>query len=140
MTAAIVGTIAKPTPRKPHPDQLIDWRWTAFAVLIASVILLVWLGKQQKTGRWNFPVAAVASGVVAAAVWACMMPGSPISPYLHSEHAQVLAPLFIAVAGVAAAALSASLLVSPTRQRDTGAAQPQRQTVPCLGRVDNPRP
>lgn len=131
LTAAIVGTIAKPTPKNPHPDQLTYWRWTAFAVLIASVILLVWLGKQQKTTRWNFPLAAVTSGVVAAGVWACMMPGSPISPYLHSEHAQVLVPLFIAVAGVVAAALSASLLVSPTRERDTGAAQTATAETPA---------
>jgi hypothetical protein len=123
LTAVIVGAIASPTPNRPHPDQLIAWRWTAFGVLIASVILLVWFGKQQKTGRWSFPLAAVTSGVVAAVVWACMMPASPISPYLHSEHAQVLVPLFIAVAGVVAAALSASLLVSPTRQRGGGAAQ-----------------
>jgi hypothetical protein len=123
LTAAIAGAIAKPSAKNRHPDQLIGWRWTAFAVLIASVILLVWLGKQQKTGRWNLPIAAITSGVVAAAVWACMMPGSPISPYLHSEHAQVLVPLFIAVVGVVAAALSASLLVSPTRQRGGDAAR-----------------
>ena len=112
LTAAIVAAVAKPTPRDPHPDQLIWWRWAAFAVLIASVILVVWFGKRQKTGRWRFPLAAITSGVVAAAVWGCMMPGSPVGPYLHSEHAQVLVPLFIALGGVVAAALSASVLVS----------------------------
>lgn len=112
LTAAIVAAVAKPTPRHPHPDQLIGWRWAAFAVLIASVVLLVWFGKQQKTDTWKFPAAAVTSGVVAAAVWACMMPGSPLGPYLHSQHAQVLVPLFIAVGGVVAATLSASLLIS----------------------------
>jgi hypothetical protein len=71
----------------------------------------------------GFPVAAITSGVVAAAVWACMMPGSPIGPYLRSEHAQVLVPLFIAVGGVVAATISASLLVSCTRPDDTGAAK-----------------
>jgi hypothetical protein len=114
LTAAIVAAVAKPTRANPHPDQLVGWRWAAFAILIASVVLLVWFGTQQKSPEhaWTFPVAAVLAGVVAAAVWACMMPGSPISPYLHSEHAKVLVPLFIAVGGVVAAALSASILVS----------------------------
>jgi hypothetical protein len=115
LTAAIVAAVGKPTPRDPHPDQLIWWRWAAFAVLIASVILVVWFGKRQKTRNWGFPAAAITSGVVAAAAWACMMPGSPVGPYLHSEHAQVLVPLFIAVGGVVAATLSASLLVSTQR-------------------------
>jgi hypothetical protein len=125
LTAAIVAAIAKPTPKNPHPDQLIYWRWAAFAVLIASVVLLVWFGKQQKssTHSWRFPIAAVVSGVVAAAVWACMMPGSPIGPYLHSEHAQVLVPLFIAVGGVVVAALSASVLVSAPSAPAAGTAQ-----------------
>lgn len=125
LTAAIVAAIAKPTPTDPHPDQLIWWRWAAFAVLIASVILLVWFGKQQKTDTWAFPAPAITSGVVAAVAWACMMPGSPIDPYLHSKHAQVLVPLFIAVGGVVAAALSASLLISAARAPAPDVAQPE---------------
>ena len=66
LTAAIVGAVAQPTPANPHPDQLSGWRWAAFAVLVASVILVVWFGKSQKTKTWDFPYAAVIAGVVSA--------------------------------------------------------------------------
>jgi Na+-translocating ferredoxin:NAD+ oxidoreductase RnfD subunit len=114
LTAAIVGSVAKPTVKNPHPDQLSGWRWAAFAVLIGSVILLVWFGKRQKTDTWNFPVAAVVAGVVCAGLWAFIMPGSPLVPYL-GKTADTLVPLFVAVVGVVVAAGTASLLVSPKK-------------------------
>jgi hypothetical protein len=112
LTAAIVGAVAKPTTASPNPDQLAGWRWAAFAVLIASVILLVWFGKRQKTGTWDFPVAAVCAGVVSAVLWAFLMPGSPLVPYL-SETANTLVPLFVAVGGTVVAAGTATILVAP---------------------------
>jgi hypothetical protein len=114
LTAAIVGAVAKPTKSNPNPDQLSDWRWAAFAVLIASVILLVWFGKRQKTNTWTFPVAAVIAGVVSAVLWAFLMPGSPLVPYLDKT-ANTLVPLFVAVGGVVVAAGTASILVSPKK-------------------------
>jgi hypothetical protein len=92
---------------------LSDWRWAAFGVLIASVVLLVWFGKHQKTRTWKFPKAAVAAGAVSAGLWAFLMPGSPLVPYL-GKTANTLVPLFVAVGGVVLAAGTASVLISPT--------------------------
>lgn len=114
LTAAIVGAVAKPTKKNPAPDQLSGWRWAAFAVLVASVILMVWWGKRQKTGTWSFPIAAVSAGLLSAVFWALLMPGSPLVPYLHSKHAKEFLPLFIAVIGAVVAYGTASLLTTPS--------------------------
>lgn len=111
LVAAIVGAVAKPTKTNPNPDQLSQWRWAAFAVLVGSVILLVWFGTHQKTGKWNFPLAAVFAGTISAALWAFLMPGSPLVPYL-GKTANTLVPLFVAVGGVVVVAGTASILVS----------------------------
>ena len=115
LTAAIVGAVAKPTSADPTPDQLSGWRWAAFAVLIASVILVVWWGKYQKTKTWTFPWVAAVAAVASAIAWAFLMPGSPLVPYIHGETASTLIPLFLAVVGVVVAAGTAALLVMPPR-------------------------
>ena len=117
LTAALVGAVGKPTTKNPHPDQLAGWRWAAFALLVASVILVVWAGKAQKSGTWNFPLVAVTAGVLSAVAWAFLMPASPLVPYLHSRHAATLVPLFVAVGGTVAAAITAALLASKPRHR-----------------------
>lgn len=111
-TAAIVGAVAKPTKAKPNPDQLAVWRWLAFALLIGSVIALVWTGKAVKSNSWAFPVLPVVAGVLAAALWAFITPGSPLVPYLHTKTATTLLPLAFAIAGVAVAAVTAALLTT----------------------------
>jgi hypothetical protein len=115
LTAALVGAVAKATPKNPHPDQLAGWRWAAFALLVASVISVTWAGKAQKSGTWNFPLVAVTAGVLSAVAWAFLMPGSPLVPYLHSRHATTLVPLFVAVGGAVVAAITAALLASAPR-------------------------
>jgi hypothetical protein len=115
LTAALVGAVSKPTTKNPHPDQLAGWRWTAFTLLVASVILVVWAGKAQKSGTWNFPLVAASAGVLSAIAWAFLMPGSPLVPYLHSNHATTLVPLFVAVGGTVVAAVTAALLTSKPR-------------------------
>jgi hypothetical protein len=115
LTAAIVGAIAKPSKKNPSPDQLAGWRWAAFALLVGSVILLVWWGKQQKTGTWTFPLIPVVAGVVSAVFWAFLMPGSPLVPYLHSKHAKEFLPLFMALGGTVVAVGAAALLTTPKR-------------------------
>jgi hypothetical protein len=117
LTAALVGAVGKPTAKNPHPDQLAGWRWAAFALLVGSVILVVWAGKAQKSGTWNFPLIAVTAGVLSAIAWAFLMPGSPLVPYLHSKHATTLVPLFAAVGGAVVAAITAALLTSKPRHR-----------------------
>jgi hypothetical protein len=111
LTAAIVAAVAQPTKSNPHPDQLSGWRWAAFVLLMASVVLLVWFGKRQKTDTWKFPLVAVVAGTVSATGWAFLMPGSPLVPYL-SKTANTLVPLFFGVGGVVVAAGTASLLIS----------------------------
>jgi hypothetical protein len=110
LTAAIVGAVAKPTSKKPNPDELAGWRWAAFVVLIASVIVMVWVGKKQKSGSWGFPYVTVAAAVLTAAAWAFLMPGSPLVPYLDSKNANTFVPLFVAIGGVVVAAFTAALL------------------------------
>jgi hypothetical protein len=117
LTAALVGAVARPTKKNPHPDQLAGWRWAAFVLLVLSVIAMVWAGKVQKTGSWKFPVVAVAAGVVTSVAWAFLMPGSPLVPYLHSKHATTLVPLFVAVGGTVVAAVTAALLTMAPRSR-----------------------
>ena len=47
LTAALVGAVSKPTTKNPHPDQLAGWRWAAFVLLVASVILVVWQERRR---------------------------------------------------------------------------------------------
>jgi hypothetical protein len=117
LTAAIVGAVAKPTKEHPHPDQLAGWRWAAFVLLIASVIVMVWVGKQQKSGTWTFPAIAVTAGVLVAVAWAFLTPGSPLIPYLHGKNATTLVPLFVAVIGTVVAAFTGALLTTKPRGR-----------------------
>lgn len=116
-TAAIVGSVAKPTTQKPNPDQLAGWRWLAFGLLIGSVILLVWAGKAVKSKSWKVPVLPIFAGGAAATFWAFLTPGSPLVPYLHSKHATTLVPLAFALAGVAVATFTAALLTTEPRRR-----------------------
>jgi hypothetical protein len=119
LTAAIVGAVATPTKTHPHPDQLAGWRWAAFALLVASVILVVWFGKRQKTGGWRFPFIPVLAGVLAAVAWAFLMPGSPLVPYLHSKTATTLVPLFVVLGGTVVATGTAALLTTPKKELET---------------------
>jgi hypothetical protein len=111
VTAVIVGAVAKPSKAVPNPDQLPSWRWLAFAILIVATVVLVWEGKRRKTqnGPGPFPWLEVTGAVMAATGWAFTLPGSPLIPYLHGT-AQVLTPLVVAFAAVAATAMTASAL------------------------------
>ena len=69
--------------------------------------------QERPTRDRLFSNAAVIAGVLSALAWAFLMPGSPLVPYLHSQTASELVPLFIAVAGVVVASGTAALLVYP---------------------------
>jgi hypothetical protein len=114
VTAAIVGAIAKPSKAVPNPDQLANWRWLAFAILIVATPILIWEGKRRKSqAKGNpFPLLEVTGAVIAATGWAFALPGSPLIPYLHGT-SQTLAPLIVAFAAVAATAMTASALQAP---------------------------
>src|SRR5215467_8965378 len=60
VTAAIVGAVAKPTKVVPNPDQLANWRWLTFAILIVATVVLIWEGKRRKSQDARFPVLEVA--------------------------------------------------------------------------------
>jgi MFS family permease len=114
VTAAIVGAVGTPSKAVPNPDQLAGWRWLAFAILIVATVILIWEGKRRKSQAQDnpFPLLEVTGAVVAATGWAFALPGSPLIPYLHGT-SQVLAPLIIAFAAVAATAMTASALQAP---------------------------
>jgi hypothetical protein len=114
VTAAIVGAVGTPSKAVPNPDQLAIWRWLAFAILIVATVILIWEGKRRKSQAQGnpFPLLEVTGAVVAATGWAFALPGSPLIPYLHGT-SQVLTPLIVAFAAVAATAMTASALQAP---------------------------
>jgi hypothetical protein len=112
VTAAIVGAVAKPSKAVPNPDQLANWRWAAFAILIVATVILVWEGKRRKSASGAFPWLEATGAVMAATGWAFALPGSPLIPYLRGA-SQILMPLIIAFAAVAATAMTASALQAP---------------------------
>jgi hypothetical protein len=116
ITAAIVGLVAKPTTKNPRPDELVGWRWAAFVLLIASVVVMVWVGKALKSGSWGFPFVTVSAGGLSATAWAFLMPGSPLEPYLDSRTSKALVPLFVAFVGVVVAAVTAALLTTDPKK------------------------
>jgi uncharacterized membrane protein len=109
LTAALVGA-STPT------DQLASWRWVAFILLLVAIPIATWISKEQKSGTWTFPWLATLAAEVAAVAWAFLMPGSPLVPYLHSEHARTLVPLCIAVGGTVVASVTAALLTTTPGQ------------------------
>ena len=121
VTAAIVGTVAKAAKATPNPDQLAGWRWLVFAILIVATAVLVWEGKRRKAPQDDrFPLLEVTGAVTAATGWAFALPGSPLIPYLHGA-AQILTPLVVAFAAVAATAMTASGL----QEQRGGAPKPE---------------
>jgi len=102
--------------KEPASDELAAWRWLAFALLIGSVVAMVWAGKAPKSNSWAFPVLPMSAGVLAAAMWAFITPRSPLVPYLHSRNATTLVPLAFAIAGVAVAPVTAALLTTQPRK------------------------
>jgi hypothetical protein len=114
VTAAIVGAVVKPTKAIPNPDQLANWRWLAFAILIVATVVLIWEGKRRKSPDPRFPWLEVTGGVAAATGWAFALPGSPLIPYVHGI-SKTLLPLTVAFAAVAFTAMTASALQAPRR-------------------------
>jgi hypothetical protein len=111
--AAIIGVTAKPSKTRPHPDQLVAWRWITFAILVIGTIGLVWEGTRRKsTGPPKIPVLEITAALAAAVGWAFALPDSPISPYLHSTAAHAITPLLVGFAAILFTAITASALRS----------------------------
>lgn len=107
VTAAIVGA-AEPT------NQLAGWRWLVFAILIVSIVALVWEGKRRKSEGGKFPLLEIVAALVAGVGWAFALPGSPLIPYLDGKSA-ILTPIVIAFAAVCLSSVIASNLQAPRR-------------------------
>jgi hypothetical protein len=114
VTAAIVGAVDEPTRKNPSPDQLAGWRWLVFAILIVSIVALVWEGKRRKSEGGKFPLLEIVAALVAGVGWAFALPGSPLIPYLHGTSA-ILTPIVIAFAAVCLSSVIASNLQAPRR-------------------------
>lgn len=117
VTAAIVGAVAKPSKAAPNPDQLTNWRWLAFAILVIATAVLVWEGKRRKSEHSDFPLLEITGAVTAATGWAFALPGSPLIPYLHGV-SQTLTPVTVAFGAVAAASFTASALQAPRKKKE----------------------
>jgi hypothetical protein len=72
----IVGAVGKPSNAVPNPDQLANWRWLVFGILIVATVMLVWEGKRRKSqnGPGPFPLLEVTGAVIAATGWAFALP------------------------------------------------------------------
>jgi hypothetical protein len=114
VTAAIVGAVDEPTEKNPSPDQLASWRWLVFAILMISIVALVWEGKRRKSKGGKFPLLEIVAALVVGAGWAFALPGSPLIPYLNGKSA-ILTPIVIAFGAVCLSSVIASNLRAPRR-------------------------
>ncbi len=108
--AAIVGAVAKPTRRRPQPNELVGLRVAAFVVLIVlalAAVLIAYYADNEPSDR--VPVAEVLATFVAAAAWGLASPGSLIFVTFNPPMRAVL-PLLIGAAGVGILAAMAPLL------------------------------
>jgi hypothetical protein len=135
VTAAIVGAVGKPSKAVPNPDQLVDWRWLAFAILIVATAVLIWEGKNRKASGGAFPLLEITGAVIAATGWAFALPGSPLTPYLHGA-ALTLTPLIVAFGAIAAASFTASALQAPRKSAGRTGAGPAHADQPAKTAAD----
>jgi hypothetical protein len=139
VTAAIVGAVGKPSKAVPNPDQLADWRWLVFGILIVATAVLVWEGKNRKASGGAFPLLEITGAVIAATGWAFALPGSPLTPYLHGV-ALTLTPLVVAFAAIAAAAFTASALQAPRKSAGRAGARAAYAGQQAKAAADPPPP
>jgi hypothetical protein len=132
LLAAIVGLI---DPVKHlHDDQFKALRWVLFGLLLAGTWAWVARGVSAKrTANHGAdhsnanPTLEIVSAVLAAAVWALAMPGSPLIPSLHGDN-RSLVPVLVLIIGGSVYAFATAGLRQPRADRSTSKASRAAQT------------
>ena len=100
LTAATVELIDEPAPGKPHPDQLLSYRWAGLIALVVLSLVLTHVSYRAKAAAGaRRPVAEMIGVGTAAAGWGLVIPDSPLLATLDGDRgtAMVLLIGFVAV-------------------------------------------
>jgi hypothetical protein len=88
LLAAAAVTLDGPDGKPGDPRAYLPFRWWAYGVFLAIVVIAVWVGYlrasrgpagvQQQSNRRAVPVAEIASALLAGGAWALVTPGGPL--------------------------------------------------------------
>lgn len=118
-TAAVAVVVGYIDPEEnTHPDMFKTLRWWMFVALIAITAASIYFSFRAKSQQRQ-PVAEVAAGVLAAAIWGLSLPESPLSVSLNGDNKGIVPTLIIFGGGTLLVALS-SVLVKKSKKATDG--------------------